>query len=119
MARDALPVVKGMLDPLVLRALTWAPMHGFEITEWIESRSGGTLGLEEAAVYQSLYRLEAKGFLAAEWGVSDNNRRARYYRATREGREWLRAETRSWLRSAEAVTAVLTDPPGARAPARG
>ena len=111
MTRPSLPVVKGMLDPLVLRALSWAPMHGFEITEWIETSSSGTLDLEEAAVYQSLYRLEARGHITAEWGVTANNRRARYYEVTREGREWLRTEIRSWLRSAEAVTAVLTEPP--------
>jgi DNA-binding PadR family transcriptional regulator len=76
MGRDALPVVKGMLDPLVLRAASRAPMHGFEITEWIETRSGGALELEEAAVYQSLYRLEARGLISAEWNVTANNRRA-------------------------------------------
>lgn len=108
MARPSLPVVKGMLDPMVLRAVSWTPMHGFEITEWIEARSGGTLGLEEAAVYQSLYRLEASGLITAEWGVTSNHRRARYYEITREGRDVLRADTRAWLRAAEAVTAVLT-----------
>jgi PadR family transcriptional regulator PadR len=108
MDRSALPVVKGMLDALVLRASSRAPMHGFEITEWIEERSGGALELEEAAVYQSLYRLEARGLITAEWAVTPNNRRARYYRITRQGRDVLRAETQSWLRSAQAVTAVLT-----------
>jgi transcriptional regulator len=110
MPHESLPVVKGMLDPLVLRAVSWAPMHGFEITEWIETRSGGTLDLEEAAVYQALYRLEARKLIAAEWGVTSNNRRARYYEITRKGRNVLRAETQSWLRSAQAVTAVLTEP---------
>jgi transcriptional regulator len=108
MDKESLPVVKGMLDALVLRASRRAPMHGFEITEWIEERSGGALELEEAAVYQSLYRLEARGLISAEWAVTPNNRRARYYRITRKGREVLRAETQSWLRSAQAVTAVLT-----------
>jgi transcriptional regulator len=110
MGRESLPVVKGMLDPLVLRASSRAPMHGFEITEWIETRSGGTLQLEEAAVYQSLYRLEARGLISAEWNVTSNNRRARYYHITRKGREVLRAETQSWIRSAKAVTTVLTGP---------
>ena len=104
----ALPVVKGMLDALVLRASSRAPMHGFEITEWIEERSGGALELEEAAVYQALYRLEARGLISADWAVTPNNRRARYYRITRKGRDVLRTETQSWLRSAQAVTAVLT-----------
>jgi PadR family transcriptional regulator PadR len=108
MDRPTLPVVKGMLDALVLRASSRAPMHGFEITEWIEERSGGALELEEAAVYQSLYRLEARGLITADWAVTPNKRRARYYRITRKGRDVLRAETESWLRSAQAVTAVLT-----------
>lgn len=108
MDKEALPVVKGMLDALVLRASSRASMHGFEITEWIEERSGGALELEEAAVYQALYRLEARGLILADWAVTPNNRRARYYRITRKGRDVLRAETQSWLRSAQAVTAVLT-----------
>ena len=103
-----LPVAKGMLDMLVLRALSWAPMHGFEITAWIEQHSGGTLGLEDAAVYQALYRLEARKLVGAEWGVTSNNRRARYYAVTRAGRDHLRAETKSWLRYADAVTGLLT-----------
>lgn len=108
MVRPALPVVKGMLDALVLRASSRATMHGFEITEWIEERSGGALELEEAAVYQALYRLEARGLITADWAVTPNNRRARYYRITRKGRDVLRAETQSWLRAAQAVTAILT-----------
>jgi transcriptional regulator len=107
---DTLPVVKGMLDALVLRAASRASMHGFEITEWIEERSGGQLELEEAAVYQALYRLEARGLITADWAVTPNNRRARYYRITRKGRDVLRTETESWLRSARAVTAVLKGP---------
>ena len=108
MANLTLPVAKGMLDALVLRALCWAPMHGFEITAWIEKHSGRTIGLEDAAVYQSVYRLEARGMVRAEWGVTSNNRKARYYSATREGKELLRNEIRSWLRYADAVTALLT-----------
>src|SRR4051812_37396173 len=111
MAEPTLPVVKGMLDALVLRSVCWTPMHGFEITEWIERRAGGALGIEEAAVYQSLYRLEERRLIAAEWGVTANKRRARYYQVTREGRAWLRGETKSWLRAAAAVTAVLTEAP--------
>ena len=110
MARQALPVVKGMLDALVLRAVSWAPMHGFEITEWIEARSNRTFDLEEAAVYQSLYRLEARELVSAEWGVTSNNRRARYYGITEAGREWLRAETRAWLRASGSITSLLTEP---------
>ena len=114
MAHSTLPVAKGMLDTLVLRALCWAPMHGFEITAWIEQHSGRTIGIEDAAVYQSVYRLEARGMVRAEWGVTSNNRKARYYSATREGKELLRDETRSWLRYADAVTRLLTLAPLAK-----
>ena len=105
---DTLPVVKGMLDALVLRAASRASMHGFEITEWIEERSGGQLELEEAAVYQALYRLEAKGLITADWAVTPNNRRARYYRITRKGRDVLRAETESWNQYVAAVAGVMS-----------
>ena len=108
---DRLPVLKGTLDVLVLRALTWAPMHGFEITTWIEQQSGGRLEIEESALYQALYRLEAREYVKAEWGVTENNRRARYYKPTRAGRAHLEAELAQWLDYAETVSAVLTARP--------
>jgi PadR family transcriptional regulator PadR len=111
-ADDALPLVKGTLDVLVLKALSWTPMHGFEITTWIESRSGGALGVQDSALYQALHRLEARGLIAAEWGVTPNNQRARYYRLTRAGRAHLAAETAQWVRYAETVTGILTTAPG-------
>ena len=105
---DALPLVKGTLDALVLKALAWAPMHGFEITAWLEARSGGALGVQDSAMYQALHRLEVRGHVAAEWGVTPNNQRARYYRLTPAGRSHLAAETAQWVRYAEAVTGILT-----------
>jgi PadR family transcriptional regulator, regulatory protein PadR len=105
-----MPVLKGTLDVLVLRALTWAPMHGFEVASWLESRSGGTLELDDSGLYQALYRLEGRRLIAAEWGVTENNRRARYYRLTAAGRAHLRRETASWLRYASTVTDILTGP---------
>jgi transcriptional regulator len=107
---DRLTVVKGTLDVLVLRALAWTPMHGFEVAGWLEARSRGALALDDSGLYQALYRLEGRGLLAAEWGVTENNRRARYYRITAAGRAHLRAETATWLRYAETVTGILTDP---------
>ena len=109
---DSLPLVKGTLDALVLKALTWAPMHGFEITSWIESRSGGALGVQDSALYQALHRLEGRGLVTAEWGVTENNQRARYYKLTKAGRAHLAAETRQWVRYAETVTGILTSSPG-------
>jgi transcriptional regulator len=110
---DPLPLVKGTLDILVLKALTRTPMHGFEITSWLESRSGGALGIQDSALYQALHRLEARGHVVGEWGVTENNQRARYYRLTRPGRAHLVAETEQWVRYAATVTGILTSPVGA------
>jgi len=105
-----LPLVKGTLDALVLKALSWGPMHGFEITTWVEERSGGRLGVEDSALYHALNRMEERELIDAEWGVTENNRRARYYRMTAAGRAHLRAETARWVEYAEAVTGILTSP---------
>ena len=105
---DAMPVLKGTLDVLVLKALTHVPLHGFEITSWIEARSGGRLGIQDSALYQALHRLEERGLVVAEWGVTENNQRARYYRLTKPGRAHLAAETKQWVRYAETVTGILT-----------
>ncbi len=103
-----LPVLKGTLDLLVLRALSWAPMHGFEIVTWLERAASGSLDIEDSALYQAVYRLEEKGLLQAEWGVTENNRRARYYKLTAAGRTHLRAETKNWVQYADTVTDILT-----------
>jgi DNA-binding PadR family transcriptional regulator len=85
-------------------------MHGFEVTTWLEERSAGKLDVEDSALYQALYRLEERNLVAADWGVTVNNRRARYYRITAAGRAHLRAQTAQWLQYAEAVSDVLTAP---------
>ena len=103
-----LPVLKGTLDLLVLRALSWAPMHGFEIVSWLERAANGSLDVDDSALYQAVYRLEEKGLLQAEWGVTENNRRARYYKLTAPGRAHLRAETKNWVQYAGTVTQILT-----------
>jgi transcriptional regulator len=108
---EQLALVKGTLDTLVLRALSWTPMHGFEITSWLEDRSGGALGIDDGALYHALHRLEARGHITAEWGVTANNRRARYYQLTEDGRGYLEAETAKWVRYAETVTGILTVAP--------
>jgi PadR family transcriptional regulator PadR len=110
---DRLTVVKGTLDVLVLKALAWGPMHGFEVASWLEARSGGVLTLDDSGLYQALYRLEGRALISAEWGVTENNRRARYYRVTRAGRAYLAKETANWVRYAETVTAILTSPASA------
>lgn len=108
---EAVPLVKGMLDTLVLRALSWTPMHGVEIIGWLEDRSGGRLAADDSAVYQAVYRMEARGLVSAEWGVTTSNRRARYYAITPAGRAYLRTETRRWLRTAQLVVDVLGPQP--------
>ena len=110
-AQDSLPIVKGTLDNLVLKALCWTPMHGFEITQWVEARSRGALDIRDSALYQALHRLEERGHVVAEWGITDNNQRARYYKITRSGRAWLAAETEKWVRYAKTVTDILTAAP--------
>ena len=105
---DSLPIVKGTLDILVLKALTWTPMHGFEITQWVEARSSGALDVRDSALYQALHRLEERELVAAEWGVTENNQRARYYKLTKAGRARLAAETAQWVRYASTVTDILT-----------
>ena len=107
----SLSVVKGTLDVLVLRALQWTPMHGFEITNWLEERSSNSLDVEDSAVYQALYRMEERGLIEAEWGVTENQRQARYYKITATGRAHLKAQTAQWVRYAETVTTILTAAP--------
>lgn len=111
MAAEGMALVKGTLDVLVLKALSWSPMHGFEITCWLEERSGGDLELHDSALYQALYRMEERGLTEAEWGMTENNRRARYYRITPQGKAHLSAETAKFLRYAQTVTGILTGAP--------
>jgi PadR family transcriptional regulator PadR len=111
---EPLNILRGTLDTLVLRALLGTPMHGYQISEWIDARAKGNLVVLDSALYQSLYRLEKQRLIAATWGVTENNREARYYRVTTKGRALLRAETTTWLRYAATVTAILTEPETAR-----
>lgn len=106
--QHALPLLKGTLDLLALKALTWGPLHGYGIASWLEQRSGGALGVDDSALYQALHRLEGRQLVEAEWGVTENNRRARYYRLTRAGRKHLHAEADTWFRYTRTVTAILS-----------
>jgi PadR family transcriptional regulator len=110
----SLPVVKGTLDLLVLKALSWTPMHGFELRHWFDVHAGGALAVEDSAIYQSLYRMEERELVRAEWGVTDEGRRARYYSITSAGRSHLRAEATHWRRYADVVTALLDLAPDRR-----
>lgn len=107
MARRPTDLMHGTLDVLVLKILSWKPAHGYTIARDIERRSGGVFAIEDAALYKALHRLEAAGSVEAEWGLSENNRRARYYGLTPQGRKELRAETTTWLAYVAAVRGVL------------
>ena len=107
--KDAqLSILRGTLDVLVLRAVSWQPLHGFEISLWLEERSGGTLAIDDSALYQALHRLEAKKLIVGEWGVSENNRRARYYELTMAGRAHLDAASAQMVSYAKTITNLLT-----------
>jgi transcriptional regulator len=107
MTDDRLSILKGALDVLVLKALSWGPMHGYGVSYWIRQVTDEAFALQEGVLYPALHRLEHKGWIESEWGVSDNNRRARYYRLTPLGRRQLRHEVSTWARFAEAVGKVV------------
>jgi PadR family transcriptional regulator PadR len=100
-------ILQGTVDVLILRALAWEPMHGYAISRWIRDRSSEALAIEGAALYQALHRLERKKLVSASWGASENNRRAKFYELTAEGKRQLRAETQAWRAYSSAVSRVL------------
>ena len=104
---DDLELLKGTLDILVLKALTWGPRHGYAVARWIGEATDEALDVEEGALYHALHRLERQGWVESEWGVSEANRRAKYYTITRAGRAHLAARTASFTRYANAVFAAL------------
>lgn len=101
-------LIQGTLNVLILRTLSWGPMNGYAIAQWVREATKGDIQLEEGALYPALHRMEHRGWIDAEWGLSENNRRARYYRLTALGRRMLRKRTESWERLVAAVGAVLT-----------
>lgn len=107
MSQSALTLLQGTVDLLVLRALQAGPTHGYAVSRWVRERTDGVLAIEDAALYQALHRLEARGLIDSEWGLSDNNRRAKYYSLTPDGRGRLRAEVSNWKRYAAAMVKVL------------
>jgi transcriptional regulator len=100
-------LLQGTLDLLILKALARGAMHGYGVAEWIHESSQDVLRVEEGALYPALHRLELRGWLSAEWGTSDNNRRAKYYALTAAGRKRLAQETEYWRRVSGAVARVL------------
>lgn len=102
-----LELVKGTLDVLILKTLSWGPLHGYAVSRWIRQCTDGVLKVEDAALYQALHRLERRKLIEAEWGWSENNRRAKYYQLTTQGRKQLRQEAANWRTYAQAVFQVL------------
>ena len=102
-----LDLLQGTLDILVLKTLSWGPKHGYAVARWIRDTTDGTIVVEDRALYVSLHRLEERGYVESEWGLSDNNRRARFYQLTAAGRRQLRAETQAWTAYANAVFLIL------------
>ncbi|HEV2445699.1 MAG TPA: PadR family transcriptional regulator [Candidatus Sulfopaludibacter sp.] len=107
MEQTPLDLVRGTLDLLILKTLTWGPMHGYAITAGIRRSTDEALLVEEGALYPALYRMEAKGWIEAEWGLSENNRRAKYYRLTPEGRRRYQSEAKTWNAYSAAVAKLL------------
>lgn len=108
-----LELVRGTFDLIILKTLSWGPMHGLGVLRWIERTTGQRLQVEEGALYPALHRLEQRKWLTAEWGLTENNRKAKYYRLTPLGRRQLAQEVSRWTRYIEAVGMIL-DAQGAR-----
>lgn len=105
---DDLELVRGTFDLILLKTLSWGPMHGLGVLRCIENTTSQRLQIEEGALYPALHRLEQKRWLSAEWGYTENNRKAKYYRLTALGRKQLAAEVSRWARYTEAVSMILT-----------
>jgi transcriptional regulator len=106
-AKDA-TALQGTVELLVLKRLSWGPMHGYGIARWIETATGDVLRVEEGSLYPALYRMIRKGWIKGDWGTSDNNRRAKFYRLTKAGERELEAQANGWLRLSHAVSRAVT-----------
>ena len=100
-------LLQGTVELLVLKTLTWGPMHGYGIANWIETATGDVLRVEEGSLYPALYRMARKGWIQGEWGTSENNRRAKFYRLTEEGRRQFAEQASGWQRLATAVSQAV------------
>jgi PadR family transcriptional regulator PadR len=106
-ASPDLGLLQGTLDVMILKALSWGPMHGFGVAKWIHLTTDDVLQIEDGALYPALHRMEHRGLIDADWDLTENKRRAKYYRLTPKGREQLRARTSSWDRYSAAVSKVI------------
>jgi transcriptional regulator len=108
MSRESVELLQGTLDLLILKTLSWGSTHGYGIARWIQQVTGDVLRIEEGSLYPALHRLEKRGWISSDWGLSENNRRAKYYGLTARGKQELRAATSSWSAFSGAVSKVLT-----------
>ena len=111
MSKPSIDLLQGSLDVIVLKTLSWQPMHGFGIARWIQRVTDDVLQVEEGSLYPSLYRMENKGWVKAEWRLTENNRRAKYYRLTAAGKRRLAEESDTWERFAGAMTKIMSAVP--------
>ena len=109
MTKTPIDLLQGTLDMLVLKTLTWGPAHGYSIARWIEQLTGQVLQVGEGSLYPALHRLEERELIAASWGPSENNRKAKFYELTTLGRKQLDAERKEWERFSGAVALILRD----------
>jgi PadR family transcriptional regulator, regulatory protein PadR len=116
MPPQSVDLLQGTLEFLVLKTLSWGALHGFAIARWIRKTTDDALEIEEGALYPALHRMERKGWIESDWGVTENNRRAKYYQITRLGKDQLRREESSWTRYVSAVSKIMAA--AARASAR-
>lgn len=107
MPGDTVELLQGTLDLLVLKTLSWGSAHGYDIARWIQHVTDDVLRIEEGSLYPALHRLEKRGWIGASWGLSENNRRAKYYGLTAAGRKQLARETREWNQTADLIAAFL------------
>ena len=110
LTRPPLELLQGTLDLLILKALSWGPAHGYAVARWIEQLTRSVLLVGEGSLYPALHRLEDRGWVEAEWRLSERNRRAKFYRLTTRGRQQLRTETAMWSSFVQAVEQVLKAP---------
>lgn len=108
MTKPAIALLQGTLDVLVLKTLSWGPRHGYAVARGLQQLTDDVLLIEEGSLYPALHRMERKGWVESEWGLSENNRRAKYYKLTPDGRKQLRVEASTWSVFAGAVSKVLT-----------
>ena len=107
MPTSNLDLLRGTFDLILLRTLSWGPMHGLGMLRWIENTTQNSLQIEEGSLYPALHRLEQKGWLDAEWGMTENNRKAKYYQLTKPGRKQLATELGRWARYTKAVAQII------------